>query len=107
MNVRSYAINNHMNGPSFDNAGVVFKNLDQIRPPGKFFVFIDESLSTINDALFRVDVAPDTSISDKPAEYHSRGGRISFADGHVETRLWSDFGPEDLKWLKEHTTVLK
>jgi prepilin-type processing-associated H-X9-DG protein len=27
---------------------------------------------------------------DYPADWHSRGGNLSFADGHVETWRWND-----------------
>jgi len=60
-----------MNGLSFDNAGIVFEKLDQNRPLADFFVLIDESLATINDALFRVDVAHDVNVSDKFAEFET------------------------------------
>jgi prepilin-type N-terminal cleavage/methylation domain-containing protein/prepilin-type processing-associated H-X9-DG protein len=104
VNVRSYAMNNHMNGPCFDNAGVVFRQDATITRPSQFFVFIDEDISTINDSLFRVDMS--SNIQDKPASYHNRRGSLSFADGHAESRHWSD-PAKDRVWLREHTTELQ
>ena len=102
VNVRSYSMNNHMNGQSFDGAGLVFRNEIAITRPSEFFVFIDEDVSTINDSLFRVDLT--NNVSDQPAVYHNRRGNLSFADGHAEGRNWTE-PAEDRVWLREHTTL--
>lgn len=102
-NVRSFAMNNHMNGICFDNAGLVFKKDTSITQPSEFFVFIDEDIRTINDPLFRVDMS--SGIGDRPASYHNRKGTLSFADGHVETHRWSGANSAaDREWLRDHTT---
>lgn len=107
VNVRSYAVNNHMGGLSFDGAGRVFRNLNLIRRPHQFFVFVDEALSTINDSLFRVDVAPASTASDNPAKYHNQASRFSFADGRAEGHTWTKRVPEDKQWLKQHTSPVR
>jgi prepilin-type N-terminal cleavage/methylation domain-containing protein/prepilin-type processing-associated H-X9-DG protein len=105
MNVRSYSMNNHMNGQSFDDAGVVFRTSSSITRPSQFFVFMDEDSKTINDSLFRVDMSQ-IFLFDEPAAYHNKSGALSFADGHAENRRWSDSGM-DILWVQEHTTELK
>lgn len=119
--VRSYAMNNHMNGRTWRGAsgesgpglGVVFKKEGQIRKPSQFFVFLDEDRESINDSLFRVDVHPFAHTMDKPAKYHNNGGRLSFADGHAEAHRWASGGTkeermrQDLLWLKEHASEIR
>ena len=103
VNVRSYSVNNHMNGISFDGdgGGVVFRKSGAITRPTDYFVFIDEDISTINDSMFRVDIT--RAIQDEPAAYHNQRGNLSFADGHTESRSW----PRDLDWLWQHATELQ
>lgn len=119
--VRSYAMNNHMNGRTWRGAsgqsgpglGVVFKKEGQIRKPSQFFVFLDEDRESINDSLFRVDVHPFAPTMDKPAKYHNNGGRLSFADGHAQAHRWASGGTKeermrrDLLWLKEHASEIR
>jgi len=106
VNVRSYAINNHMGGRNFDLRGMVFIRESQIDQPSKYFVFIDEDNKNINDSLFRVDMAPERTVRDTPATYHNGGSRMSFADGHIEAHRWTGDFKRDLAWLKEHTSRL-
>ncbi len=116
VNVRSYSMNNHMSGGSFDGKlaleeGIifwVFRKLTEIRKPSQFFVFIDEDKASINDRLFRVDMSAPRTM-DKPAAYHNGGGRLSFADGHAKARRWvgpqkKELQAKDILWLKEHTS---
>jgi prepilin-type processing-associated H-X9-DG protein len=53
-------------------------------------VFIDEHADSINDGFFRVNMSNISAWQDIPASYHGGGGALSFADGHAETRNWSD-----------------
>jgi prepilin-type processing-associated H-X9-DG protein len=59
-------------------------------------VFLDEREDSINDGMFVVDMGgfPDRStqfrIVDIPASYHNGSGGFSFADGHSETKKWTD-----------------
>lgn len=103
VNVRSFSMNNHMNGPSFDLSGIVFSNIAAITRPSIFFVFVDEDLKSINDSLFRVDVADWSGAADRPATYHNMQGTLSFADGHVETHRWFRTD-KDRAWLIEHAS---
>ena len=92
--------------------------------PSDAWVFIDESADSINDGLFRVNMDPgNTTWNDWPANYHGGSGALSFADGHSESRKWTDpvvanyaikhskptvsaTAPyDDLHWLQSHTSV--
>jgi prepilin-type processing-associated H-X9-DG protein len=79
---------------------------------------MDEDPNSINDEA--LEVWPiGTEWVDSPAHYHNNRGSISFADGHVEARKWSDQGiltdkgnfftkdnsSDDLSWLQTRTTV--
>ena len=105
VNVRSYSMNNFMNGTSFDDIGLVFKKETTITRPSQFFVFIDEDIRNINDSLFRVDMSSDSQ--DRPGTYHNQGSSLSFADGHAERRKWSDPKKDDWLWLRLHATELE
>ncbi|MDA1277347.1 MAG: type II secretion system protein [Verrucomicrobia bacterium] len=64
--------------------------------PAQTFIFLDEREDSINDGMFVVDMTgyPDSTgrfrIVDIPASYHGGAGGFSFADGHSETKKWSD-----------------
>ena len=63
---------------------------NQIREtPSATLVFLDESLTTINDGYFAANVTGDT-WGDAPAAWHSHGCDFSFADGHAEHWHWTD-----------------
>ena len=73
------------------------KESDFVDPgPSSTFVFLDEREDTINDAMYVVDMGgypndPDSfRIVDIPASYHGGSGGFSFADGHSETKKWTD-----------------
>lgn len=126
---RSYAMNCWMNGINVWNTLSVFytktSQFDAKLPPSMAFVFIDENPNTINDGYWAQNPATPTQWIDSPAHYHNKGGNLSFADGHAETRKWSDLsvlsgasGGEagfaanplngrDLPWVQERCTVLK
>ena len=105
-------------------AYVIFRKQSDIRRPVDTWVTIDENERDINDGWFliRPDYATAWSTlgikQDIPAGYHNNSGGISYADGHSQTKKWSDpkiligsvsdrpIGP-DLGWLGEHTTQLK
>jgi prepilin-type N-terminal cleavage/methylation domain-containing protein/prepilin-type processing-associated H-X9-DG protein len=112
----------------------VFAELHQIRNPAQIYVFLDERSDSINDASFCMDMS-NTGNSDGvgssnpywmidfPASYHNRSGRLSFADGHVESHQWvepttlvrlgqahpthTSAADRDAKWLQDHYTHLK
>lgn len=97
---RSYNMSQSVNGyPEFDPQLNFFlpcwKKLTQIRHPipNELFVFIDENEDTILDSQF--GCPPKGSPYywqnvwwDMPANRHSQGANLSFADGHVEHWKW-------------------
>jgi prepilin-type N-terminal cleavage/methylation domain-containing protein/prepilin-type processing-associated H-X9-DG protein len=108
LNVRSMSMNCAMNGTV--NGGLTFRKTGDITRPVDFFVFIDESSDTINDAFFRVDMGSAQTPLDTPATYHGFLGNLSFADGHGESHRWrasSPGGGADWTWVQEHTTELQ
>jgi prepilin-type N-terminal cleavage/methylation domain-containing protein/prepilin-type processing-associated H-X9-DG protein len=92
--------------------------------PSSVWVVMDEAPETIDDGMFGLMPDPWISWFALPAINHNRANGLAFADGHVETRRWSDpalraiqaseSGPSggisvlpssgpDLGWLKERT----
>lgn len=143
--VRSISMNGQMGGntgpdaqgatvknqPASDgnNYKLFVKQSDITTPaPATAWVFIDEHPDSINDGLFSVDMAPPHSGSlwkDWPASNHGGAGVLSFADGHIESRKWTDSNLEnhpvthtkpplpvdlssgDFAWLQERTSSLQ
>jgi prepilin-type processing-associated H-X9-DG protein len=68
------------------------------QPPSKIFVFIDEHPSSIGDGIFGLPVpwvagneGPDPHPwwgASMPADRHSQGCNLSFADGRAEHYRW-------------------
>ena len=58
-------------------------------PPSQELVFLDESVSTINDGYFFLRAQGD-QWTDIPGNQHSRGCNLCFADGHAEHWRWQD-----------------
>jgi len=131
--VRSYSMNSWINGRSNDDPTGVsnyttpendatltytfFRKENQIAQPSQIWTLIDEDASTINDAMFIVDIGSQNGIADMPANRHGKTYDLGFADGHMEgIKLvealadWTggDNGP-DADWvkLKGWTTVAK
>jgi prepilin-type processing-associated H-X9-DG protein/prepilin-type N-terminal cleavage/methylation domain-containing protein len=98
LRTRSYNMSQSVNGyPEFDPVMrdyiPSFKRLTQIKAPDPThcLVFIDEHADTMYDALFGMPTDfYDGSQTwwDMPANRHSQGGNLSFADGHVEPWKW-------------------
>jgi prepilin-type N-terminal cleavage/methylation domain-containing protein len=111
--VRSYSMNNWMNGEPFadpannlDTAHRLFKTEASISTPSQLFVFIDEDASTINDGMFVVYMNPAEGLQDQPAHRHITGYPLTFADGHAE--IYRFYNPsEDLAKLEDAATVLQ
>jgi prepilin-type N-terminal cleavage/methylation domain-containing protein len=90
--MRSYSMNNWMNGVPFasrgsyelDTSNRLFETESSITTPSRLFVFIDEDASTINDAMFVTVMDPSEGFEDQPALRHKTGYPLSFADGHAE-----------------------
>jgi hypothetical protein len=95
-------------------------------PPERTYVVLDESPLSINDGWFVADVPKNGAGSvwtpnwiSLPGSYHNKVGCLSFGDGHVEMRRWTDSnmvnaevgnapipanGP-DLAWLYSRATA--
>ena len=89
--VRSYSMNNWMNGlspaawiPSLDPSRKVYTQDTSIPAPSRLFVFIDEDEYSINDGLFVVIIDPGMYMNDIPTRRHKPSLPLSFADGHSE-----------------------
>ena len=65
-----------------------FRKENQILQPSQMFCLIDEDSSTINDALFVVDMSTPNAIADLPATRHGSVYQLSFADGHAQAIRW-------------------
>ena len=89
--VRSYSMNNWMNGlspalwlPGLDTSRAVYTQDSSLPAPSRLFVFLDEDEGSINDGLFVVIMDPGTYMNDVPARRHKAAYPLSFADGHTE-----------------------
>ena len=138
--VRSFSMSNRCGNPEGDWCGgggsayEIFLTAQQIRTPAGIFVILDERSDSINDPAFCVDMSNTGNFDglggsdpycmiDFPASYHNSSGRLSFADGHVESHRWlepttlaplghSEGGhtsptDRDAQWLQAHCTYLK
>lgn len=113
-NVRSISENCAMNGDDADLMAnfVFFKKTTSIPSATQYFVFIDESSTTIDNAHFRIDFNQNyaaATVRDQPATYHGRSGNMSFVDGHVAARRWraspvTDMNPDGI-WLMQHGSL--
>jgi prepilin-type processing-associated H-X9-DG protein len=102
--VRSVSMNGWINPPpsasSYLNLGSyrAYRKESDLAVPGarNLWLLIDENPYTINDALFFEEpignASPPTATAwdDSPAVYHNGSGGISFCDGHVQMRKWTD-----------------
>ena len=112
-NVRSYSENCAMNGDDADlmTDFVFFKKSTAIPTPTQYFVFIDESTETIDNAHFRIEFNKNygsATVTDEPAAYHGRSGNLSFADGHAAAKRWKEspvpVNPDGF-WLMQHGSL--
>ena len=109
--LRSYSMNNWMNGEPFtnsvnvlDTAHRLFRTESSISSPSQLYVFLDEDDSTINDGMFVVYMNPAQGLQDEPSRRHKTGYPLTFADGHAETFKLSDTA-ENLEKLENAATV--
>ena len=89
---RSYSMNNNVGGFNSKpplGPPAVYK-ATAIPNPVKLFVFLDEHEETVDDGCFTVAPAPATTWETIPADRHSGGCNLSFADGHVEHWRWEN-----------------
>jgi prepilin-type N-terminal cleavage/methylation domain-containing protein/prepilin-type processing-associated H-X9-DG protein len=126
---RSYSMNGWMNGIQQWNVQCIeFQKVSQLTmatlPPTMAIVFMEENPGSINDGYWIQDPTKTGTWVDSPAHYHNNRGSMSFADGHAESRKWTDpnvlgdrFGGAggfpsdpacpDLAWVQARCTVLK
>ena len=113
-NVRSFAQNCAMNGDDVDLMAnfKFFKKTSSIPSATQYFVFIDESTATIDNAHFRIDFSQNyntVAVRDNPAAYHGTSGNVSFVDGHASAKKWhaspvTDMNPDGI-WLIQHGSL--
>jgi prepilin-type N-terminal cleavage/methylation domain-containing protein/prepilin-type processing-associated H-X9-DG protein len=77
------------------NAGYrVFSKLSNMFQPGpsSTWVFMEEAPPTIDDGFFAISASAQYTNTwiELPAVLHGRSSEIAFADGHAETRNWTD-----------------
>jgi len=113
INVRSYSENCAMNGNDTALMAnfVFFTKATGIPSPSQYFVFIDESADTIDNAHFLInfDKTYTSAMGDNPAVYHNGSGNLSFAVGHSIARRWGHspataVNPDGI-WLMQHGSI--
>jgi prepilin-type N-terminal cleavage/methylation domain-containing protein/prepilin-type processing-associated H-X9-DG protein len=74
------------------NGYLVYTKLANMSRPGpsKTWVFMEESPQGIDDAYFAVDPTKPTVWFNSPAVLHGNASEMAFADGHSETKQWTD-----------------
>jgi prepilin-type N-terminal cleavage/methylation domain-containing protein/prepilin-type processing-associated H-X9-DG protein len=105
---------------------IVYRKFSELKNPSKTFVLIDEAAYSLDDGFF-VCTPDKKQWVNNPASYHGNGGGISFADGHMEIKVWKDgnllnanksaklvgtwvnpvIPSENLVWLQERSTTLR
>jgi prepilin-type N-terminal cleavage/methylation domain-containing protein len=128
--IRTYALNNYVGNdekflidPNFRS----FYHTEDIPKPTDIFIFQDVNPGSICYSLFVVRMGTnDNGFYHYPGSHHAGAGVLVFADGHADTHVWKeentkrtfpdwvaahsdsvDEDDQDLKWLREHTTVAK
>jgi prepilin-type N-terminal cleavage/methylation domain-containing protein len=100
--MRTYSMNNWIQ--SMDSAGYntaawlgingyfVYTKLGNMARPGasRTWVFMEESPIGIDDGYFAVDPRQTTTWYNVPAVLHGNASEMAYADGHSETRQWTD-----------------
>ena len=134
--VRSYSMNVYLGtaiGPNLSTLEQttgyhVFAKMSALQRAGpeKIFVFQDVQPDNLCLSAFTVRMPGDTEgFYHFPSAQHNRSGVLTFADGHAETRRWTDprtmpkvtgallghWGTSpnnpDLAWLRQRTTIKK
>ena len=130
--LRTYSMNNWIQ--TMDHSGyapgqpwinisgfTVYTKLATMQRPGPSltWVFIEEAPLSIDDAFFAVNPSTPTEWYNSPAVLHGFSSEMSYADGHVESRKWSDgaminangannvtaSNTNDLSWLISRSTA--
>jgi prepilin-type N-terminal cleavage/methylation domain-containing protein/prepilin-type processing-associated H-X9-DG protein len=101
--VRHFSLSGRMGGtPDMDGilgaAFPIFRKMASIRhpDPAAALVFVDESVQSIDDGFFAVQLM-DTWMN-SPTVRHLKGATFSFADGHSERWKWRTLSTEQDWW---------
>jgi prepilin-type N-terminal cleavage/methylation domain-containing protein len=125
--IRTYSMNCWMNPANMwlgTTWGYIqYRKMSQLTPPGaaNLFVFTEENPNTIDDGYFAVEPGQTTTWINCPAVYHGLSSVLAFADGHSESKKWSDHNmisaqasniaaspaSGDLDWLNQRATALQ
>jgi prepilin-type N-terminal cleavage/methylation domain-containing protein/prepilin-type processing-associated H-X9-DG protein len=119
LRTRSYQLEVWLHGADeFDSVPpYIRKSYGSLGNPARIFAFVDSG--TCDSGSFYISpfgygYGPESTWINSPADRHSRGSNLSFADGHVEYHQWRSpkstnysqlaEGPEDvadLRWLQD------
>jgi len=67
-------------------------------PPTDALVFVDESLNTVDDCFFAIQLGYGVAKwQNSPTARHVNGATLSFADGHAERWSWLGISGEQMK----------
>jgi prepilin-type N-terminal cleavage/methylation domain-containing protein/prepilin-type processing-associated H-X9-DG protein len=130
---RTYALNAFMNGAAPDfrlhfGRGTLFAKVADVGAagPADLLTFVDVAPGNVCSPAFIIHKGPFTGLFyHLPSFQHGNRGALAFADGHVDTRLWTDPrtrqesiaewipdhwtiyhpGSRDLRWLQDRATV--
>jgi hypothetical protein len=73
------------------HARIFIKNTDIAAPkPSMTFVFMEENANSIDDGYFPGSPGLPNEWVDVPSTRHNYAGVLSYADGHSETKKWTD-----------------
>ncbi len=116
---RSYQLEVWLNGADvFESAApYIRRKYGSLKDPVRTFAFIDSGncdSGSFYISPFGYSYPPESEWMNSPADWHSRGCNLSFADGHVEYRRWrwpksTNFNAPaaqpgdlaDLRWLQD------
>ena len=110
-NVRSMSANCAMNG-DVPAGFTLFVKTTSVPSSSQYFVFIDESIATLDNAHFLINFNKNygaATFGDNPAAYHGMSGNLSYVDGHAASRRWNasqvnDMNPDGI-WLMQHGSL--
>jgi prepilin-type processing-associated H-X9-DG protein len=101
--VRHFSLSGRMGGtPEMDSIlgsrFPIFRKMADIRHPDPAIalVFVDESVQSIDDGFFAVQMSQ--TWMNSPTARHLRGASFSFADGHAERWKWRALSAEQDWW---------
>lgn len=128
--IRSYAMNLYLGptesmGERLSTRYLAYQTTAQVATPSQTFLFQDVTPQSLCTPAF---IVPMPGQGDRwfhlPATHHNNGGVLTFVDGHAEAHRWLDSrtlrtttagqriahetpaaNSQDLKWLRDRTTV--